>query len=99
MAETSKKRTSSILKLAIGVAAVALIFALVRVFNVQELFKGLLSWIEQTGFWGALIFIGLYILATVLFIPGSILTLGAGFVFGVVQGRCRAPCTCPSDRS
>ena len=28
----------------------------------------------------------LYILATVLFVPGSILTLGAGFVFGVVRG-------------
>jgi uncharacterized membrane protein YdjX (TVP38/TMEM64 family) len=28
----------------------------------------------------------LYVLATVLFLPGSILTLGAGAVYGVVQG-------------
>jgi uncharacterized membrane protein YdjX (TVP38/TMEM64 family) len=31
-------------------------------------------------------FILIYILATVLFIPGSILTLGSGFVFGVIWG-------------
>jgi len=84
--ETGKRRSGSIIRLAIGAAVVVLIFVLVRLFNVQELFKSLLSWIEQTGFWGALIFIGLYILATVLFVPGSLLTLGAGFVFGVVLG-------------
>jgi uncharacterized membrane protein YdjX (TVP38/TMEM64 family) len=32
------------------------------------------------------VFIGTYVAATVLFVPGSILTLGAGFVFGVVGG-------------
>jgi uncharacterized membrane protein YdjX (TVP38/TMEM64 family) len=32
------------------------------------------------------IFVGIYIVATVLFIPGSVLTLGAGAVFGVALG-------------
>jgi uncharacterized membrane protein YdjX (TVP38/TMEM64 family) len=31
-----------------------------------------------------------YILATVLFVPGSLITLGAGFVFGVVLGTITA---------
>jgi uncharacterized membrane protein YdjX (TVP38/TMEM64 family) len=35
---------------------------------------------------GAIAFIGIYILATVAFFPGSILTLGAGVLFGVVAG-------------
>ncbi len=40
---------------------------------------------ESGGCWRSYI-IGLYILATVLFIPGSILTLGADVVFGVALG-------------
>ncbi|MFK7909187.1 MAG: TVP38/TMEM64 family protein [Akkermansiaceae bacterium] len=36
--------------------------------------------------WAPVVFVGLYILATVLFIPGSIITLAAGVLFGVVWG-------------
>ncbi|MBD2087196.1 TVP38/TMEM64 family protein [Trichocoleus sp. ST-U3] len=63
----------------------ALIFA-ARYFNVQELLKSALAWIDSLGFWAPVTFILIYILATVLFIPGSILTLGAGVVFGVILG-------------
>ncbi|MCT7948309.1 TVP38/TMEM64 family protein [Ancylothrix sp. C2] len=52
----------------------------------QEFFTGLIVWIGSLGFWGGFIFIGVYVLATVLFIPGLLLTLGAGFLFGVVRG-------------
>lgn len=45
-----------------------------------------LAWIQGLGYWGAIIFITIYIVATVLLIPGTILTLGAGFVFGVIKG-------------
>jgi uncharacterized membrane protein YdjX (TVP38/TMEM64 family) len=85
MAEKSKKR-GTIVRLILVVAVVVLLYVLVRVFNVQELLRSLLVWIDGTGLWAPLIFIGLYIVATVLFIPGSILTLGAGFVFGVLPG-------------
>ena len=36
--------------------------------------------------WAPVAFIVLYIFATVLFLPGSVITLAAGFLFGVVQG-------------
>jgi uncharacterized membrane protein YdjX (TVP38/TMEM64 family) len=85
MAETRKKR-GTILKLIVVVAALALVFVLVRVFNVRDLLRSVLDWIDDTGIWAPLTFIGLYIVATVLFLPGSILTLGAGFLFGVVLG-------------
>ena len=55
-------------------------------FHVQDLLKQGLGWVAQLGPWGPVIFIGLYIVATVLFIPGSVLTLGAGAVFGVAAG-------------
>ena len=41
---------------------------------------------DSLGTVGAIAFIIIYILATVAFFPGSILTLGAGVVFGVVLG-------------
>lgn len=55
-------------------------------FNPQLLLKNALEWIESLGAIGAVAFIGIYIVATVAFLPGSILTLGAGVVFGVWLG-------------
>jgi uncharacterized membrane protein YdjX (TVP38/TMEM64 family) len=55
-------------------------------FNPQQLLRSALQWIDSLGPTGAIAFIGLYILATVAFLPGSIITLGAGVVFGVVLG-------------
>ncbi|KAM3093961.1 TVP38/TMEM64 family protein [Phormidesmis sp. 146-35] len=54
--------------------------------NLQNALYETLIWIQNLGTVGAVVFIGLYILATVLLIPGSILTLGAGVVFGVALG-------------
>ncbi|TVR73865.1 MAG: TVP38/TMEM64 family protein [Spirochaetaceae bacterium] len=55
-------------------------------FDLPVLLRALMSWIEARGTAGALVFVAVYIVATVLFIPGSILTLGAGAVYGVVMG-------------
>jgi uncharacterized membrane protein YdjX (TVP38/TMEM64 family) len=55
-------------------------------FNPQIWLRNALQWIDSLGAIGALAFILLYIIATVAFLPGSILTLGAGVVFGVVMG-------------
>jgi uncharacterized membrane protein YdjX (TVP38/TMEM64 family) len=55
-------------------------------FNPQELLRNALQWIDSLGSVGAIAFIALYIIATVAFLPGSIITLGAGIVFGVVLG-------------
>lgn len=55
-------------------------------FNPQVWLRDVLQWIDSLGTVGAIAFIGVYIIATVAFLPGSILTLGAGVVFGVIQG-------------
>ncbi|HUZ07426.1 MAG TPA: TVP38/TMEM64 family protein [Candidatus Paceibacterota bacterium] len=55
-------------------------------FHVQDLLKPALNWVGQLGPWGPVIFIAIYVVATVLFIPGSVLTLGAGALFGVAWG-------------
>ncbi len=55
-------------------------------FNPQEILRNALQWIDGLGAVGAIAFMIVYIVATVAFIPGSVLTLGAGVVFGVVLG-------------
>ena len=65
--------------------AVALIGA-GNYFHAQELIRQALSWVGGLGGWGAVAFIAIYIVATVLFVPGAVLTVGAGALFGVVRG-------------
>ncbi|MBG1261717.1 TVP38/TMEM64 family protein [Nostoc commune] len=55
-------------------------------FNPQAILREALQWIDSLGTVGAIAFIALYIIATVAFFPGSILTLGAGVIFGAVWG-------------
>jgi uncharacterized membrane protein YdjX (TVP38/TMEM64 family) len=55
-------------------------------FNPQELLRSALEWVNGLGAIGAIAFIAIYTAATVAFFPGSILTLGAGVLFGVGFG-------------
>jgi uncharacterized membrane protein YdjX (TVP38/TMEM64 family) len=55
-------------------------------FNPQTILRNALVWVDSLGSLGAIAFVIIYILATVAFFPGSILTLGAGVVFGVIFG-------------
>lgn len=72
------------LLLVVIIAAVLLIS--LRMFNVQDLLHRSLEWVQELGAAGYAVFAVIYILATVLFLPGSILTLGAGFVYGLFTG-------------
>ena len=44
------------------------------------------QWVQNLGFWAPAVFILGYALATVAFIPGSVLTLAAGAIFGLAKG-------------
>ena len=55
-------------------------------FNPQELLRNALQWVDDLGAIAPIAFILIYIVSTVAFLPGSVLTLGAGVVFGVIQG-------------
>jgi uncharacterized membrane protein YdjX (TVP38/TMEM64 family)/rhodanese-related sulfurtransferase len=46
----------------------------------------LIAWVNAAGPAGPLIFIGIYAAATVLFMPGSVLTLAGGALFGPIWG-------------
>lgn len=69
----------------IAAVVAALIFS-AKYFPIQQVFRIALTWVSSLGAMGLLLFIAIYILASVLFLPGTVLTLGAGVVFGVVEG-------------
>lgn len=52
----------------------------------MQILQSALAWIQSLGAASAIAFIALYTVAAVLFVPGTILTLGAGAVFGLVWG-------------
>jgi uncharacterized membrane protein YdjX (TVP38/TMEM64 family) len=84
--EPVKTELSAKLKLIAGILLVVALAVAAQYFNLQGLLKSAISWTESLGAAGFAVFILIYILATVLFLPGSILTLGAGALFGVVWG-------------
>lgn len=53
---------------------------------VREYLVRFLDWVQGVGFWGPVVVVCVYVAACLLFVPGSVLTLGSGFLFGVVQG-------------
>ena len=77
---------SSVLKL---LAATILLTGLVYLglsYDLQDAMRQALTWIRDLGAIGPLVFAGIYVIAAVALVPGSILTLGAGVVFGIVKG-------------
>jgi uncharacterized membrane protein YdjX (TVP38/TMEM64 family) len=69
----------------IGVLTIALLISL-RALPVTQWLTEFNHWIAQLRILGVALFIAMYIVATVLFFPASVLTIGAGFVFGVLAG-------------
>ncbi len=68
---------------------VALLVAAVvgaRAWNLAERFAELEAWIEGLGPLGPLAFLGIYIVAVVLAVPGVAITVLAGALFGAVVG-------------
>ncbi len=75
--------------LAFGAAALALV-VLARVSGLGQVaadaLQSLLRWVPTLGPWGPIAFIAGYVLACVAFVPGSVLTLAAGAIFGLGPG-------------
>ena len=59
---------------------------LIYFFDLQSHVKTLLEWINEFGVWAPILFILLDIVVIITLFPGVLITLGAGFLFGVVMG-------------
>jgi uncharacterized membrane protein YdjX (TVP38/TMEM64 family) len=56
------------------------------VLPVKSYTVSVLAWIQSLGIWGPVFLTAFYVVAAVLFLPGSIITLAAGALFGVGKG-------------
>jgi rSAM/selenodomain-associated transferase 2 len=83
---SSKKQFGFILKFILLCIFVTIAIIAFKVLDIQILLQKSLIWVQSLGAFGPLAFIIIYNLATVLFIPGSVLTLGGGVLFGVFWG-------------
>ena len=73
-----------IARVLVGIVAVVALAALGRQFGV--FLDRFVEWVEGLGALGPVAFILGYVAATVAFVPGAVLTLAAGAVFGLGQG-------------
>jgi len=66
--------------------AIALVVLLVLGRTAGGYVQGFAQWVDGLGFWGPAVFVLGYVIAVVAFVPASLLTLGAGAIFGIVHG-------------
>ncbi|MYB17942.1 MAG: TVP38/TMEM64 family protein [Holophagales bacterium] len=86
-ARTAGARTSKA-GLALRVGAVVVLIAALLLFGrrVAGYLPEFTSWVDGLGVWGPIVFVLGYTVATVAFIPGSLLTLAGGAIFGLAEG-------------
>lgn len=66
-----------------GLLIMGLFFS-IRLLPMEQWIQVLMKWIDQLGFWGPLIFGLIYVLATILMVPASALTIAVGAMFGLL---------------
>jgi uncharacterized membrane protein YdjX (TVP38/TMEM64 family) len=86
MSNARNAHKSEIGRIAALILIIIALFLAMRFLPVQQWLKNFNDWLGQMGAIGIFIFIGAYAMATVLLAPGAILTIGAGFAFGLWKG-------------
>lgn len=81
----------SIIKILITVGVVATVYLVLRAYDVTDDIRlenvpKIKTWVEGFGRIAPFVYIGLYLVSTVFFLPGTPVTILAGFVFGPLWG-------------
>jgi uncharacterized membrane protein YdjX (TVP38/TMEM64 family) len=77
------KKSGKWIVVALVVIALSILTA---VLPVKDWIRGFIGWVQQLGPPGVIVFIVVYALATVLFLPGWIFTVSAGLIYGIAGG-------------
>jgi uncharacterized membrane protein YdjX (TVP38/TMEM64 family) len=80
------ERKNAIARLVALATILIALFLAMRFLPVREWLTSFNNWVGQMGVAGIFVFIIVYAVATVLLAPGSVLTIGAGFAFGLWKG-------------
>ncbi len=85
MPKHSKKRSNLWKWVALG-AGVAALFVAWRLLPLNDWLREFQDWISGLGPLGGVLYGLAYVAAALLFVPGILLTLGAGYIFGLAWG-------------
>ncbi len=77
---------NSYLKLLLVCCLGGIAIAAAKYLHLQELLQTSLVWVNSLGSFKPIAFISIYNIATILFVPGIILTMSGGVLFGAVWG-------------
>lgn len=80
----SSARNRTLVRIGLAAVAVAGLWWAGR--EVGALVPRFAEWVDGLGAWGPIVFVAGYALAVVGFVPGSLLTLAAGAIFGLLEG-------------
>ncbi|ELP31041.1 VTT domain-containing protein [Rhodopirellula baltica] len=85
-AETTAAKINQYVRWGSIAVVVASLLVIIRTLPFDVVTSAMNEWIGSLGWWGPVVLVLLYIIATVLFVPGTILTLAAGAIFGLLVG-------------
>jgi uncharacterized membrane protein YdjX (TVP38/TMEM64 family) len=75
-----------IVKTIIGILVLAAFIVAVRLLPLGEWIASFQAWVKDLGAVGYVVYVLAYIVFCIFFLPASVLTLGAGAIFGFVKG-------------
>jgi uncharacterized membrane protein YdjX (TVP38/TMEM64 family) len=79
-------KKSPVVPILIGIAALTALFFLFRALPVKEWLVSFQQYVKGLGFAGYVLYALVYAVCCVLFVPASVLTLGAGAIYGLGTG-------------
>jgi uncharacterized membrane protein YdjX (TVP38/TMEM64 family) len=81
-----RSRGARALRIGLGVLAASGLIAAAKLLPLDEWLLAIVDWIRGAGALGMAVYAIVYVLAAVLLLPASVLTLGAGFSYGPIVG-------------
>jgi uncharacterized membrane protein YdjX (TVP38/TMEM64 family) len=80
---TDRRAATRVTGVRIAAAGIGLVVVVLLGRQLGWLLPRFAEWVDGLGFWGPAVFIAGYVVTTIAFIPGAVMTLAAGAVFGL----------------
>ena len=82
--EDKKNKNRGLWRPIVLIAVLIAVLIVAKKSGLGERLEELQGWIDSLGFWGYLVFLGIYIAAVIVGIPGSVVTVAGAALFGSV---------------